>query len=378
MPSQLQRFGTYAQLTRWLGPWAGDKKPGAVACHLVEIPLRGGRTTRGKLFVPVNRPAIGSYLVAPGLHYLGPADPRFDRFATVLSASGLMILTPWIPDYLNLRVTQRAVDDFEDAFAYLLRRPDRPATKSGVFSISFGSLLALRLASSERFADDVGGVVVFGGYADWRDTILFSLTGEIDGRPHAAHDPLNRPVVFMNLPHMKGYPRKPAALESAWMAYIRDTWGREKYKSGDAHLEVAERHRASVPTRQRGIYDKGTGLAEGGLELVLDALDAAPEKTTLLDPRPHLHRLRAPAHIIHGIDDDVIPYTQLHKLAEAMPANASVETYLTGLYGHTNPENPPSPIAQAPKIAKELATMLRMVRALGDAATSSQDKGGAR
>ena len=40
---------------------------------------------------------------------------------------------------------------------------------------------------------------MFGGYADLRETLRFCLTGEVAGGREATRDPLNQPVVLMNL-----------------------------------------------------------------------------------------------------------------------------------------------------------------------------------
>src|SRR5690606_20336644 len=151
------------KLARWLGPWADstrapnvtvlDEKVGGIA-------VRRYGTARGRTF-----------LVAPGLHYAGPDDPRMDRFCRVLANAGHHVVAPFIPDYLALTPNARAIADFTRVFDAVAA--DRPI----VFSISFGSLLAFALAA-ER-GDAIDKLVIFGGYADFHDTLKFCLTGAV-------------------------------------------------------------------------------------------------------------------------------------------------------------------------------------------------------
>ncbi len=359
---------SYATLARWLGPWASeDESPRGVRRHTVTVgdEARNEHSFEAFVYQPASRRPQGAVLIAPGLHYAGPADPRMDRFCRILAASGALVFAPFIRDYTDLRVVPRALDDLDRAFEHLRRMPEVPANcRPLIFSISFGSLLALRLASAAHRADQVGGLMLFGGYADWSQTIRFSLTGEIDGASHLAHDPLNQPVVFMNLlDTMRGVPDDPTPLLEAWRAYCEATWGRQEYKRGTKHQDMARSMAGRVPEAMRELFLIGCGAEPGGFELCMDALERATETSKFLDPRPHVHGLRCPVHLVHGMDDDVIPYVQLDLLARTLPAHVDVQTYLTGLYGHTNQATMRELIGNAPALAKELWTMGRILRA---------------
>ncbi len=360
-------------LARWLGPWAGETARPEVRRESVWIePERAGdRRFEAWLYLPRRGTARGSYLIAPGLHYAGPADPRMDRFCAILAEAGIAVLAPFLPDYTALRIDPRAERDMERALAAWLVHPARPPGNPGVFSISFGSLLALRLAAGPR-GGDVGRLVLFGPYADWADTIHFCLTGEIDGRVHGARDPLNQPVVFMNLiAELPGAPAEPAPLLAAWRRYVEATWGRQEMKVDGRHCEVARRFAPDVPAELRPLYLIGCGAEPGALALVQAALARASARAAFLDPRPLLERIRCPVTLVHGMDDDVIPYVQSQRLAAALPAAARPRVLLTGLYGHTAKSGGGGGLRALPALARELQTMTRILRAMVDGATSS-------
>src|SRR5262245_38830035 len=188
--------GTYASLLRWLGPWSNvQDRPSDVTKRSITVQSRD-RTFESWVLTPKGRAPTGAFLIAPGLHYQGPADPRFTKFIEALAASGILVHAPFLPDYLALRVEPSVIADLDAASGALLADEPLPKNiKPGVFSISFGSLPALRLAASERRRKEVGAVVVFGGYADFANTIRFATGAEANTK----RDPLNRPVVLMNV-----------------------------------------------------------------------------------------------------------------------------------------------------------------------------------
>jgi len=333
-------------LARWLGPWAD-----ATRAPVVPVTDREVGGVRVRLF---GAPRHATYLIAPGLHYAGADDPRMDRFCRILAAAGHLVVAPYIPDYLALTPSARAKQDFARVFHGLPRWTDaRPI----VFSISFGSLLALALAAEHGAT--IERLVLFGGYADLRETLRFCLTGEVASGRRAPRDPLNQPVVLMNLlDHVTvpGVPGDRDALIAGWRRYVERTWGRPELKADARYVAIAEELAPSLPATVRELFLVGVGARPGARDLALAAL--AHHDATALDPTPYLARITNRVDLVHGVDDDVIPYEHSHALAAAMP-NADVRVHVTGLYGHTGASTPKLGAA-----AKELATMLRVLRVL--------------
>ncbi|MGE5181120.1 MAG: hypothetical protein ACM31C_03615 [Acidobacteriota bacterium] len=328
-------------LARWLGPWADATK----APPVVSFDERVG-DTRVRVYGERVR---GTYLIAPGLHYAGPDDPRMDRFCRVLAAAGHEVVAPFIRDYLALVPGRGAIDEFARVFARYRRR--EPA----VFSISFGSLLAFALAAEH--GDAIERLVVFGGYADFHETMRFCLTGDVSSGRRAARDPLNQPVVLLNLlDHVAHDPAHRDALVAAWRRYVERTWGRPELKARDRFVAIAEELAPEVPEPVRELFLVGIGARPGAWELAAPAL--AKFDASALDPAPYLARVRGRVDLVHGADDDVIPFEQSHALAAAL-TNADVRVHVTGMYGHTG-----ASMATLAALPKELATMLRVLRVL--------------
>ena len=319
-------------LARWLGPWADTTRA-------PEVPTRDTEVAglRVRVYGREGRP----YLIAPGLHYAGPDDPRMDRFCRILAAAGHHVAAPFVPSYLALTPDARAIADFIRVFdAIDFARP--PV----VFSISFGSLLAFALAAARPGAID--RLVIFGGYSNFHDTMRYCLTG-------TGRDPLNQPVVLMNLLEIVD-PTGAEDLRHWWREYVTRTWGRPELKARERFTAIAEELAPSVPASVRELFLVGIGARPGAWDIASAALekyDARP-----LDPAPYLARVTGRVDLVHGADDDVIPYEQSHALAKQL-VNATVGVHITGMYGHTGAQRPPLSAA-----ARELATMLRVLRIL--------------
>lgn len=354
------------QLGRWLGPWTNAQvAPSDVDREEIQVKPLSSNERPFSAFVYRARgreKPLGSMLLVSGLHFLGPLDPRMDRFARILAHAGLLVLAPRLPDFTSLILDRRVFDDTLRAWKTLQSLPDRPLGRSGVFSISFGSLPSLWLASASPAAADVGSLIVFGGYADFTDTLRFCL----EGRTGAAHDPLNRPVVFMNLmPYIDGHPEDSTELFSALRAYVEATWGKPEMKVDGRWQAVAKEVAKRLPDSLLPLYFASTGLESNTRALVDAAIARAAESFSWLDPKPFLGRVRCPVDLIHGADDDVIPYEHALTLARGLPGHLVQGVHITGLYGHTHKTaNSTLTYRDAPAMAKEGLTMLRMLVAI--------------
>lgn len=350
----------------WLGPWASDaRRPSAPRRSTLRVPLGAGRTGQAWVYRPRRRIRRTVFVVG-GVHYDGPTDPRLDRLCRIFANAGALVCAPFIDDYMQLRVTPRAVDDVRTVFDAFLADPGTPSdARPGLFSISFGALPALRIATDEGRADRVSEAVIFGGYRDFERAFRYALCGELDGVVVHDNDPLNRPVLFQTLLHlMDAAPSDEARLRRAWRRFAIRTWGRDAMKRDQEHEPVAHALIDEVHPDDVDLFLHGCGVGEGGASLCIDALDRMD--TRWLDPVSRAGAIRCPVHVIHGRDDDVIPWSEAHSLQAALEPHTDVRVSITGLYGHTGAGGAPGPA----EVAREVATMLGMVGTLAHLGTA--------
>lgn len=341
-------------LIRWLGPWEKDGVPRSVSRR---------SETLGAMRAHVYSPAKphGAYVIAPGLHFLGPDDPRLDRFCRILAASGVYVVAPFLRDHTDLRVSARSADDLAEAFDFTERLSPRPA----IFSISFGSQPAIALAARDSHRDRVGALVLFGGFADFAASVRFCLTGRAEyqgAELSIPHDPLNAPVVWMHLLTLTTLACDRDAVMRAWRTMVERTWGKMELKAKGARDPIAHEIAAELKAQDRAVFLLGCGLGEASVnpgEHLERALERVNELYAFTDPRADLARVRAPVAIVHGRDDDVIPWFEAEKLRDLAPR---ARVMITGLYGHTGAAS------VSPRVlVRELATMIGVVRTLAAA-----------
>lgn len=348
-------------LARWLGPWTrGSAIPRGIEVQTSALEPSGRLT--GRWYHPRGRP-VGAYLMSPGLHPLGPDHPVLDRFCRVLAAAGFLVLSPSIPDHRRTLLTDDATGDLGVALQALRAREGvhRPA----IFAISFGVLPAVRVGADPTLGQEIGGLLLYGGHADFEATARFVLTGRADGLEDRAPDRRLWPVPMMNLPDLPGLPPHAdrAQLHRAWLTWMSEVWLLDQ-ATADHCESAALRIAQDLPAELLPLYRLGCGIDDGAAELVLPVLAAHPEFSTRHSPLSYCDRVRAPVVILHGADDPVIPPTQAAALHEALAPHTAVEAHITGLYGHTRIASPAEMVGMASTLVGEVATALLVIRGI--------------
>lgn len=351
------------RLARWLGPWASTRAmPSGVTRESVEFP--GPKGTQRVLIVrPRGRSAQGRLFVLHGLHFLGPEDPRMMRFLSILANARIEVFAPFIPSAMSLRLDEIGLDESAAAFEFVTSR--NPGPPLSVFTISFGAILGLHLATNPRFAGRHGDLMLFGAYSDWLQALRFSLSERDLSAEPVPPDPLNQPALYLNLvDNMKAAPADTRPLMDAWRRYIEGTWGDPLMKQGAQHEPVAAEIASTLSPEERQLFLRGCGLAPGSFDEVESALIDAKERLSWLDPEPALRRLRCALHIVHGADDDVIPVSHAGELVAMAGQCAEVHAWVTGLYGHSEGAGLGGLVHRGPGALRELQTMLGLLRAI--------------
>ena len=104
--------------------------------------------------------------------------------------------------------------------------------------------------------------------------------------------------------------------------------------------------------------------------MVFEAL-SQNKKEDYLDLRPHLQQLTTNIFLFHGLQDDVIPSTEMNRLKSAIPNQVRVHTFLTGLYGHTKAQDRTNLLHNGRMLLREFATLVGMLKAMVQAPGAS-------
>ncbi len=349
-------------LARWLGPWASEAAvPSGISRqeHHHCIP-KTDQKVKVWTYLDPSRPPSGAYLLGPGLHFKGAEHEGLDRFARILAKAGHLVVSPFIPDYSDMHIQPDTHLPFLGAFDGLLKHEHMPRQiKPGVFSISFGSWLAMKLATCTDRSHKLGASVIFGGYGNFREAVDFAITGQIDGKPYTHHDPRNVPAIYMHIADTFGLDE--SVLKYAWLKFMQETWQIDSMRTQAACNAKAKELAKEIPKDFHETFLEGCGVIPGAAQRIRETL--ADESYDYLDTRSDFRNIKCPILIMHGTDDDVIPYTQLETLSKALPRHVHQERYLTGLYGHSSQDGQ-AKSALIKAAYKELRTMKNMLAAI--------------
>ncbi len=339
-----------AQIDGWLLRVAELEARRWSAGTAFRVPTRHGAIP-ARLYRPEGS-ADRTVVLTPGVHAMGIDEPRLQRLAGDLAASGVAVLTIALPDLVRYRFSLDAVDQIEDAAAWVLARDDLAADgRVGLMGVSFAGGLTVVAAGRPTLRDRVAFTFSFGGHGDLPRTLRYLCTGvEPPGPGEPASARTIRPphdygvaVILLGLADHMVPPEQVDALRDAIetfltasqltlvdMAMARSTFERSR--------AVAEMLPEPSATLMRLVNDRNTAALGERLLPVLDEVTFPPELSPELSPPPS-----SPVYLLHGVDDTVIPAVETRLLEAHLRAqDVDVRALLSALITHAEVDRPPA------------------------------------
>lgn len=310
-------------------------------------------------FMPQGQPIVGAMVVVPGLHPLGPDDVRLRTLCLRLASAGILVAAPGLTDYLAIHVAPRAVDQLHATVNALALHPLRPKhVLPGIFSISFGSYPTLALRAR---GVSVGSTLLFGGFHHFSDVMTAIVNNQ--------GDPLNRPAACIHT--VRHLSDNPAPLLQGWRLFCLRSWGDNAMQERTAYTALAEQIASDIAWRdgqERHLFLMGCNVLPDDGRIQQAAELAAADFGFLEEMHRGLKMGASKIAIAHGHDDQVISVEHAHKLNAALPTALNGGLFITRSYGHTGT----STLNRLLEWPREITTMVGMLRALSDAATTPE------
>ena len=303
----------------------------------IENPSPSRPKIKIKCYYPSSKP-LGAYILTPGLHPLGTDHPKMEDFSLMLCSLGYIVYSPHIQDYANLYIVKETLADYFAVFDALLDEPLLPAHNKGIniFSISFGCLLALRLASNKKRADKVSSVIIFGGFGSWRstcDTVMDNIF--TPKRPPA--DIRTVPVIYSHIidsiPELESTESRNK-IRKLWLSYTKKTWMDETYEDRENCLNLAHNMAKKLSGQEKITFLQGLGAQKDSYALYKKTIKNFSKE--YLNPIHRAQEIKAAVYLIHGKEDELIPSEQQTIIKKALPPRVIRRSFLTNLYGHSD------------------------------------------
>jgi pimeloyl-ACP methyl ester carboxylesterase len=283
-----------------------------------------GRAIAADLYLSPEKPLAG-ILLLPGAAEKGKDDPRLLAFANSLARARFAVLVPDFESYRSLKVNSEDIRRTADAFAWLANRPDlAPGRRAGIFSFSYASGPAILAALQPQAAGRVAFIMAVGGYHNVRDVLTFFTTGyHRDGERWLYREPNSYGkwvFVLSNLERLSDPGDQRLFREAA------------ERKLKDVNAPVGDLTERLTPEGKRVLSFVENRDRSRAQQLIEELPAAIKNDINALDlARYDLTRLKTRFILVHGYDDDIIPYTQSIDLAKNLPPKQTRLYLVNGL-----------------------------------------------
>ena len=269
-------------------------------------------------------------VAVPGAVPQGKDDPRMVAFATTLARAGFAVMVPDLAGYRQLRIRPADALEIADAFAWVSRRPQlAPDGRAGMFAFSYSVGPAVLAALQDDIREQVRFVVGLGGYYDLPRAMLFFTTGwfEHEGAwQHITPDDTGRMVLaYSSLDYLAPAPDRA----------VFDRMVAQRLRDPRADLAPLA---AALSAGAQAVYALAVNNDPARFDDLFARLPPAMrEDIARLDLARHdLAPLRARLILVHGLNDNLIPWPQSRALAAAAPARQARVFLIRSVLGHVD------------------------------------------
>ncbi len=331
-PRALEAMRVLADLDAGDGP-SGLKEATPAPSRAAVAYSVDGRARVGDIYRP-GEAARAALVLVPGAAEAGKDDARLVAFATTLARARFVVLVPDIASLRALHVRAADAREVADAILHLAGRGDGAAGRRlGVVAISYAVGPAVIAALEADVRDRLHFVVGVGGYYDIEAVVTFFTTGYFRPRPgapwrHVEPNAYGKWVfVLSNLERVRDASDR-AALEA--MA---------RRKLDDLAADLADLVTGLGP-EGRAFHALLANVEPERVPALIAALpgDVRAEMAALDLARRDLRSLGARLLLVHGREDDIIPWSESQALAAAAPKGRA-DLFLVDGFSHVDPKS---------------------------------------
>ncbi len=310
---------------RWLAEFAdarGSLRPMMRAPVSYEV---DGRRYNADIYRPLTPPRAALVLLH-GASSGGKDEPRLVDFAAQLAVARFVVLVPDLVRLRKLQLRTATRTDVVDAVRYMASTPELvPNQNLGIVAISVAAEPAIMATLESAIPEQLRFVFVIGGYYDMLATLTFATTGYFhDGTEGYRRQPNEYGkwvFALSNVEMLKNAADRRTITAVAW----------RKLKDPDASVDDLI---ARLTPEGLVLYRFLANTDPGQVRSLLAALppEVKAEIAALSLSNQDLAAVRATVILVHGRDDNIIPYSESIALAGALPAERTQLYLVRGLF----------------------------------------------
>src|SRR5579875_3201583 len=283
---------------------------------------------RARLYTPLEHPDAPALLVLHGVHHLGIDEPRLIAFATAMSACGLRVLTPELPDIKDYQVGAPSIATIGESAEWLSRRTG--GQQVGIMGLSFSGGLSLLAAADPQFSKSIKFVFAVGSQDQMQRVASFYRTGQ-DERPNGTKEllpPNEYGPLVLEYEHLEDFVPAPdlAPLRRVLRAHLyEDEPHSPAEQAALASLTPHQAEEAKVLMDTNSAFTRSL-LAKAEAKHVADMAGVSPHG--------HLAKLAVPVYLLHGEGDNIIPAAETLWMESELPTTTLKAALISPVLSH--------------------------------------------
>jgi dienelactone hydrolase len=319
--SELMNFESRGWLGRWTKP--PQKK---------EFSYRGPNgLVRADLYIPQPGRKAPGILLNHGVIDTGKDDPRLKRFAEILCRAGFVVCVPDFRGMRSFRISPADIDEIQAAFERLISLKEHIFPEScGLFGFSYGAGPTIIAACRTEIRQKVRFVVSFGGYYDLKNVLSYMATGSFEfagKRYYRKPQEYGKWVFLANNLDLVESPADRTVLREILKIKLRD----ENAPVDQFLPKLGGEGRNILNLLSHANPSQTESFIRNLPHSVRASMDALSVSGVVKD-------LQANLILAHGEDDDLIPFTETLRLAQAAPNSRKVHCQILKIFSHVDPE----------------------------------------
>jgi pimeloyl-ACP methyl ester carboxylesterase len=313
----------------------GSDDPFEADFRTVRVPSEAGNGVRDELHLASPTSGAPTIVLVAGVTPQGVRDPRVARLAWAFHRAGFAVLLPEIEELKRLGEGTGGVDAVRSALRFAAAGTSSDPARIGLVGVSLGGPFVLRAAID---APAQLRAVLLVGVPD--DTRALASTwfrrpvaAEASGREWARSEA----GIFARHGMLEIALRNvvPAAEADPLRAWI-ESMGEDPVRRKD------DDPRPASPAGRRWVAAAAAedAIAEDDLRWVLSGASEALVRMSPAAWDADLSGLRAPCFLIHGLEDPLVPVTEMDGLAARLRRRVAVRTLASPMLSHVGVESP--------------------------------------
>ena len=264
-----------------------------------------------------------SLILFPGASPLAEEHPTMHFLASVLANTGFNVYIPRIPLLKNLNVSEKNIEYLHKAYKEILNREDIKGTLVSCMGVSYGGALVLKASLSGVMKQTPPhSIITYGTIYDIQTSLDFLITGklnikgkEVNIKPHE----WGLIVVFHNF-----LPDVDIGYDTCEIQHIL------KLRVQDKEIK-SEINKLSMENKTL-VNDILNANITSEIKRIIDIiLRDKMQKLNAISPEHWANEVNSKVFIMHGANDNMVPYTQSIQLSKDIKNS---ELFISYLYEH--------------------------------------------